>query len=154
MIRRGALFFLICIIGASSFGCAQLVSGLRRDLDEAESYDAPVIGGRWTEQGVLSEAPPNSDQYYGSGRGDRVPAGERGVRDMGSRSWVTPDSEEASVSSANTPVLEPLVRRQYKNGSRATRADFVDESPNEGSLWGGRHSVRQSRRRNRARCGA
>jgi flagellar basal body L-ring protein FlgH len=23
----------------------------------------------------------------------------------------------------------------YKNGNRATRADFIDESPNEGSLW-------------------
>ena len=36
---------------------------------------------------------------------------------------------------SNTPNLDPPTKRMYKNGMRATRADFVDESQNEGSLW-------------------
>ena len=44
-------------------------------------------------------------------------------------------SDDDQPNSDSDPVMEPNVRRQYKNGSRATRADFVDESQNEGSLW-------------------
>jgi flagellar L-ring protein FlgH len=133
-------------------GCAQVMGALRRDLDDSDPVaDAPpTTGGRWSEHGFLAPDLPeggSSDGRY-VGHSERGPASGNGGRSPGPRSWVSSDNaaanrrdamrgqgEEEEPNADTDPVLAPSVRRQYKNGSRATRADFVDESQNEGSLW-------------------
>ncbi len=137
--------------------CGQLMGNLRRDLDDSEPYMAasePVTGGRWTEKGFLNEEMPDGGYgrtpYASIGHSEREPASAPSSGFSGSQSWISPDAQEASrrdiyrsaetgeapaVSFSNTPDLEPSVKRKYKNGNRASRADFVDESQNEGSLW-------------------
>ena len=44
-------------------------------------------------------------------------------------------SRPSGLSSDTTPNLEPEIKRRYKNGSRATREDFMDQSQEDGSLW-------------------
>jgi flagellar basal body L-ring protein FlgH len=130
-------------------GCAKMMGALRRDLDDdpyAES--GPTVGGRFAERGFLSEDMAESgsmgDRYVG--HSERNPAsGAYGGRANGSP-WISADDRAANQrdamrgdddapNSGSHPSMDPAVRRQYKNGSRATRADFVDESQNEGSLW-------------------
>jgi flagellar basal body L-ring protein FlgH len=63
--------------------------------------------------------------------------------DGSSDQWVSP--AQASAAQRNTlrgsemysenPNLAPGPQRGYKNGFRATRADFIDDHPSEGSLW-------------------
>src|SRR5262249_13780865 len=93
----------------------------------------------------------SDDRYAMVGHAERGLASADRTFDSseGGRSWVTAERAEAnardrlrgtsddpSVTMSNTPNLDPPVRRMYKNGSRATRADFVDDGGNEGSLWG------------------
>jgi flagellar L-ring protein precursor FlgH len=135
-------------------GCAQLMGALRRDLDDGDAYSSapPTTGGRWAERGFLSEDMPEGgsvgDRYVG--HSERNPASGSYGRGAGGRSWVNSDNEDANrrdmargesgdddagPNANSTPNMDPGTRRQYKNGMRATRADFVDESQNEGSLW-------------------
>ncbi|OFZ52878.1 MAG: hypothetical protein A2428_01510 [Bdellovibrionales bacterium RIFOXYC1_FULL_54_43] len=135
-------------------GCAKLMGNMRRDLDDGEQeYSAPVIGGRWAERGFLAESMPeagSNDEYYAAvGHSERGPASTGYGDGISGRSWVAErydesrrdlyrengHQEDGMVSSSNTPNLDPPVKRIYKNGSRATRSDFIDESQNEGSLW-------------------
>jgi flagellar basal body L-ring protein FlgH len=123
--------------------CAQLVEGLRRDLDDdAPPMDSPTVGGRFPERGFLSDSGGD-----GSSSG-RSPASARAGSQTGSSgSWANGDSarrdqqrggddgEDDTANSGNTPVMKPSTQRNYKNGSRATADDFIDSSPNEGSLW-------------------
>ena len=132
-------------------GCAQLMGNLRRDLDDSDShsYNAPTVGGRWSERNMLGsdeQQPSTYDDHYAAvGHAERNPAGY-GLRSQASRrGWLDeptqeqPQAEEGEGSSetaySNTPSLPPSTRRLYKNGARATRNDFVDDSGNEGSLW-------------------
>ncbi len=142
-------------------GCAKLMGNMRRDLDDGEQeYSAPVIGGRWAERGFLAESMPeagpagsNDDYYAAVGHSERGPASTGYGDGVSGRSWVNERYDESRrdlyrenshqegghqdgmISSSNTPNLDPPVKRAYKNGSRATRSDFIDESQNEGSLW-------------------
>jgi flagellar basal body L-ring protein FlgH len=50
------------------------------------------------------------------------------------RGWDEDEGEQEPNPNTD-PVMDPPVKRQYRNGVRATRADFVDDSQNEGSLW-------------------
>jgi flagellar basal body L-ring protein FlgH len=133
------------------------LNNLRRDFDDGEVDQGPVTGGRWSERGFLSESTPEagngSDRNPVVGHSERGPAsdsktarreswvdGERGdsnARDAYRKSGddTAESNDELGVSVANTPNLIPATKHLYKNGNRATRADFVDESPNEGSLW-------------------
>ena len=133
-------------------GCSKIMGSLRRDLDDGQEAPAgPTVGGNWTERGLLSEN--NSDNpyvdRYAVGHSDRNPASDS--RGPGQPGWVNEDqyganrrdqrrardgdAEDGAPSYSNNPDVAPPTRRQYKNGNRATRADFVDESTNEGSLW-------------------
>lgn len=160
--KRAVLASLLAIVVAGS-GCAKLMAGLRRDLDDSDGY-APspyaTRGGTWSERGVLADEDeiPGSvyeDRYAVVGHAERSPASGRYGGGVERRTWISPahaednqrdryrgglsgeraaEDEEVASFSAN-PNVEPPTRRQYKNGYRATRADFVDESQNEGSLW-------------------
>lgn len=120
-------------------GCADLLSSLRRDTDAAD-WDQPTSGGMWAERGLL-----NDD---GSGRNPASDA-PRGYDGQAPRDWVSPGQDEASqvdryqgtgsssfgTTYSGNPNMPPTTRRMYKQGSRATRSDFVDEGTGEGSLW-------------------
>ena len=143
-------------------GCAQFMGRLRRDLDDGAQdgvYQGvptadPTTGGRWTEKGFLSEdmgeqGEPEPMYYNRLGHSERAPASVGGDPAAPiSSSWVTPEQLEKNrrdaqrglnavdaVNTAMTPNLAPPVKRQYKNGARATRDDFIDQSTSEGSLW-------------------
>jgi hypothetical protein len=153
--RRPLMALVLASLLTGLSGCAQLMGALRRDLDDGDAFlDAPpTTGGRWSERGFLSPDMPEGgsvgDRYVG--HTERGPASSGSSR--GRSSWLTPEHASANRRDAmrgrdeeeygddgeptphTDPVMEPSVRRQYKNGIRATRADFVDESQNEASLW-------------------
>lgn len=148
--RLISLFLLLSIVGVSTSGCAKLMGSLRKDLDDSEPYSPPTVGGIWSERGFLQQDAPEAYDSVGHAERGLASAGGYAAADA-RRSWVTPEDQDAArrnmarlngedegeggPSYANTPTLPPSVKRLYKNGNRATRADFVDESPNEGSLW-------------------
>ena len=109
-------------------GCSSLMGNLRRDFDDGENTAGPTVGGRWTERSVLGDE-------AGEAGGDR----SIGHQDRGPASTGSPNANEMAMSeevnSESAPSVAPPVKRQYKNGTRATKADFLDESQNEGSLW-------------------
>jgi flagellar basal body L-ring protein FlgH len=129
-------------------GCGSFMGNLRRDLDDSEPYSEPTYGGQWSERGMLSD--DGADRYAAVGHSERNPASAG--PEAGGAGWVSSDAADANardryrwqggdedqqaVTMSNTPNLSPPTKRMYKNGNRATRADFVDDAANEGSLWG------------------
>lgn len=138
------------VLGTSA--CSKMFGGLRRDLDDQQTPQQYTSGGQWPEHHFLDDDMAESGDYT---RYDAVGHSERSVASLtdgkapGDSNWVTPadqvTSQRETLRGANadgsppsfsaSPNLMPNVRRQYKNGQRATRADFVDDSQNEGSLW-------------------
>jgi flagellar basal body L-ring protein FlgH len=140
----------------SSAGCGKFLGNLRQDLDDGDHYAGePVSGGLYPEHGFLSreysEGGPYADRYAAVGHSERSPASMGRGGDVDQDSWISrdqasanardryrgvePDEEDDGAHAGYRPVMPPPVKRLYKNGARATRQDFVDESPNEGSLW-------------------
>jgi len=138
--RAAALVTLAVVL----CGCSQLLNGLRRDFSEDEYDSGPTTGGRFAEGGALTNS------YY-----DRYPS-EQGGGDRnaptanqlgGSASWMDDEQEErarrfsmrtgddGAPSYANRPTMTPSQKKLYKNGMRATRADFIDDAKDDGSLW-------------------
>lgn len=109
-------------------GCGQFLQNLRRstnpddDLDEKEEFPVAISTPDPTEGGVWQER--------------RALKGDRSQRD---RAPASQSSENAllpqEISASTVKSLLPGNRRLYKNGSRATKDDFVDQSQEEGSLW-------------------
>jgi flagellar basal body L-ring protein FlgH len=148
-VKRALPIAVSLIVAVTASSCAKLMGNLRRDLDDAEPYSSyqPTVGGAWTERGYLSEE--EDGPYSAVGHSERSPASVGGGR----HSWVSQSQREANrrdqyrgnaaaeegeggeTAYSNTPVMPPPVKREYKNGSRATRDDFVDEGASEGSLW-------------------
>lgn len=155
MRARATLLISLLLALICSSGCTQLMGGLRRDLDDSEAYAGPTVGGSWSERGLLNEEdnelePYEGNQYSAVGHSERAPASQGYDPGPGRRSWVTQndvasnrrdrmrgseDEEGGAPSYGDTPNYLPQTKRLYKNGHRATRADFIDESQNEGSLW-------------------
>lgn len=118
-------------------------SSLRKD-PYASWYnpEEPTSGGVWSERGLLDDETPESAYRMD---GDRAPASAGGgMADAGGDSWVSPDRADANRRDyfrGGPPAedgAEPAVAARkplFKRGNRATRADFVDESQSEGSLW-------------------
>lgn len=144
---RVALAGFLILATLSCTGCGSMLNHLRRDLDEPEYDPEPTFGGRWSERSFLrADRGPAGEESADSGKGGRAgswarPDSRRGARGgnadleaAGRDSLDSPDSEDAVRFSRNPDVAPPVVR-QYKNGPRATRADFLDESASEGSLW-------------------
>jgi len=154
-----ALVVSLVALATLSTSCAKFLGNLRRDLDDSDPNPqmadmGPTMGGRFAEAGFLGADLPDSG--YGAERPVNLNHGERGPasaydRERTARGWVSREQadanardryrhpggayEEEGLNSSNTPAMLPSVRRAYKNGSRATRADFMDESQSEGSLW-------------------
>jgi flagellar L-ring protein FlgH len=140
--------FTLSLLALGVVSCSKMMGGLRPDLDDQQMDSGPTQGGQWPEHGFLSQDMPEDP---GAARYNNVGHSERGIasdapQDANSP-WYTQDDANnnhrdalrgdgngAPAFSAN-PNMAPATRRQYRNGSRATAADFVDDSQNEGSLW-------------------
>lgn len=98
----------------------------------------PTVGGSYPEGQLMGD-----QNYYDEYRDGRSPAAAGSSQMKEAGTWVGPDEEAAEfrdaqrppISYAQSPNVDPKVLRQYKNGGRATRSDFVDDSQNESSLW-------------------
>lgn len=153
LLKKGAPILALLSLLAMT-GCGTLMGGLRRDLDDSVPEPAPPVFGGKFNQGFLSESMPEQgeyDRYSAVGHSERAPASTSYGGPLEGNSWVDPNAaddnrrdiwrgaedntDRGPANFSNTPSMRPAVKRQYKNGMRATRADFVDESPNEGSLW-------------------
>jgi flagellar L-ring protein precursor FlgH len=140
--------FALIVLALILVSCSKMMGGLRPDLDDQQTDTGPTQGGTWPEHGFLSQDMPEDP---GATRYNNVGHSERGIasdapQDANSP-WYTQDDANnnhrdalrgdgngAPAFSAN-PNMAPATRRQYRNGNRATAADFVDDSQNEGSLW-------------------
>jgi flagellar L-ring protein precursor FlgH len=137
-------FASIAIAAIALSSCGKLMTDLRKDLDDSEPYTYPTSGGRWTEAGFLGADMPETGgglgRYASVGHAERGPASVDLHGDGSQRSWVGENGARGSgegdtTSFSSSPNLSPQTKRNYKNGSRATRADFQDNAPGEGSLW-------------------
>ena len=130
------LILSIVVLACFATACGKPIA-LRPEWDDPDA-GAGTVGGRWTERGMLDtegrgpasaySTEPNSGRSWVGGS-----SSERTARDRyrgNERQW----SQDGNVANyADQPNLPPSVRRQYKNGLRATRADFTDDSSSEGS---------------------
>jgi flagellar basal body L-ring protein FlgH len=125
-------------------GCSQLMGGLRPDLNDEYKYEQePTSGGRFAEAGLLDEGrgrgPDSENGNVGHGERQGSP-GHIG----GEGTWLADGQDErnsarrpAASDDENAPQLaeRPVLQKKYKNGNRATRGDFVDDTKGDGSLW-------------------
>ncbi len=134
---------LLFALGSLS-GCAGIMGGLRPDLNDEYQYDRePVSGGRFSEASMLDEGryrDPASDETPGHSE-RRASSGRMG----GEGTWLADGEQERNMR--RRPVGEvdeegrlqladrPVMQKKYKNGARATKADFIDDSRSDGSLW-------------------
>ncbi|MDR3605886.1 MAG: flagellar basal body L-ring protein FlgH [Oligoflexia bacterium] len=127
-------------------GCSALSDLLKPDptggdpdeqpVAQSTPQSSPTIGGRWSERGFLDD---NGSGFKTAERGPSSIPAPYNTDSQQDRSTAARDNgspSPASPSYENTPNLAPPTKRLYKNGMRATRADFIDDSQNEGSLWG------------------
>lgn len=98
--------------------CA-LSGDLRQDLDDQPPAVEPTFGGVWPERSLL-EDPVTGDQMKSVGHSDRGLASEEGM---------------VSPTYSQSPNQAPMDRDAYRYEPRATKRDFVDNAPAEGSLW-------------------
>jgi flagellar basal body L-ring protein FlgH len=124
---------VVLVLAVFNVSCGNFIQNLRKGLDEPDSIQAeqfaedsdPTYGGNWSERGYLSRE---------ATRGNRSPASQSELNDDDARGgWSS--TRSSPISTSTVPNLEPESRKNYKNGSRATRDDFVDQSQEEGSLW-------------------
>ncbi len=126
---------LLVIVLFSGVSCSKFLGSLRKDLDDTPPRYEPTVGGVWPEGGMLE------DPYAAVGHVERSPAGMVPSGAGGPQSWVSGDQLDANrrdqvrPSYGQNPNMPPATKRLYQEGARATRADFVDSSSNEGSLW-------------------
>ncbi len=134
---------LLFALGGLS-GCGTIMGGLRPDLDDQNQFDRePTMGGRFSEGSMLDEGryrSPADDETVGhserrasegrlGGQGTWLEAGED---DRLSRRRPSEElDEDGKIRLAERPVMQ----KKYKNGYRATKADFIDDSRSDGSLW-------------------
>lgn len=146
MIRPTRLLPLLLLLTTS---CAQLMGGLRRDLD-----DGYVADPRPTRGGLLADL-AEADEYsqYPQGGGYRAPASEAGRNSAQNGSWISRmGGELASRGPAsdaggdqrgqrgqddeyNEEDSAPARRQEPALSRRATRSDFIDGAEDAGSLW-------------------
>jgi flagellar basal body L-ring protein FlgH len=131
-------------------GCANLMGSLRPDLTDQPQASGPTQGGQWPEHGFLADdlpENPDAERYAAVGHSERGTASVNDPASAAEAQWYTQNDatdlrrdayrgdQDGSPTFSSNPNMAPATKRQYRNGNRATRADFVDDSQNEGSLW-------------------
>ncbi len=141
--NRVPMIFLTVILSLlGGAGCSTMSGDLRSDLNDNLYPATPTMGGRWVEGGYLSEDMEGDamPSIYGERNQGRSLASAQNSYDpgYGGKSWA---QNQTPPLKTDGPLPPPNVRNQaqagnnaYKNGVRATRADFQDDA-NEGSLW-------------------
>lgn len=161
--RRDSLLLAMTLIFTGS-SCAKFMGALRRDLDDYPPepvYNAPeqpTVGGRWSEKGTLTDDLATGPGYYEDrnpypAHSERAPAssGGPGRGPEQQAAWISDEQQEANrrdqyrftgedpeqtqPTAGSLANLAPPIKRQYKSGNRATKADFLDDNPADGSLW-------------------
>jgi flagellar basal body L-ring protein FlgH len=130
-IRTGQLLLLPVLFSLAA--CSSLMGSLRRDFDDQQFLEEPVSGGRFSERGLLDSEEDYADSPYDTQVGHLD-------RSIAASEVSEADDDESAKFSRNTMGSRgdrpPTIKRKYRNGQRATRADFVDDAnQNEGSLW-------------------
>lgn len=137
-LKQMATIALAAALGMATSSCTKMMGGLRRDFDDridVPPYE-PTYGGQARESGFLDTP----------GHADRSPASAESQRDPVQAMWATPENYQPTVQREaplqNVPPNSdqiadflPTTQRQYTLGHRATKKDFRDDNPNEGSLW-------------------
>ena len=119
---------------------------LRRDLDDTPPPYQPTVGGIWPEKSAMN--PPSQQNpytYVGHNERARGQAMRNEMQDQAQNlergaEWSSGEKIGAIRKQASKFDIpdggENWGGKKYKNGQRATRADFRDDAPNDGSLWG------------------
>lgn len=148
ILRKIGLGLAIILSGVCFSACSMLSGDVKRDLNEMPLNQGPTTGGRWSERGILdqeeasSRAPrmfdgrrPSSGQLA-AGASEGHEAYSQYMARERARGRMSEDELE-NLGYQNTPNLPPgSAAKAFKNGFRASRADFQDDSVNEASLWG------------------
>lgn len=126
---------LIFLALASLSGCSEMMGNLRPDLDDSDPYRAsgPTVGGRWSERQMLDDR-YGEDRYGAVGHSERNPASVP-LNGEGTSDGAEDPESQGQPTYSSSSYMDPPTRRFYKNGARATRSDFVDDSGSDGSLW-------------------
>lgn len=138
---------LLLLISLNLFsGCAEMVSTLRRDFEPRERHpkSTATYGGPMAEGGFLAET--MGEAGYSDNNEEPMEEARRGLAssseesdERNSRADREEQAEGRVQKSSGSSKLDFAEsnsgRVLYKKGMRATRFDFIDESPNEGSLW-------------------
>jgi flagellar basal body L-ring protein FlgH len=143
----GAKSIWLAVLAASLLiafsGCSQIMGGLRPDLNDEYRYEKePTGGGRFAEGGLLDAERGRGPDSEAPGHSERRPtAGRMG----GQGSWLQEGDDDRNAlrrpapaeGDEETPPLaaRPQMLKKFKNGIRATRDDFIDDSRSDGSLW-------------------
>lgn len=161
MKRRLVQLFTALFMLLSMTACSGLFGSLRSDYDEDQMANQDgSSGGMWPERGILDGEDPDSNSSYDYIANDRDPANSR-YQPLDSRgSWLQGEQTASNrrdeyrkyVAEGDGEVRDGYAQAQmtvgqypqagdeyvskkiYKNGGRATRKDFQDDS-GEGSLW-------------------
>lgn len=118
--------FALLAVSSQLMSCGHFLESLRRGVDE-QPEEVGTVGGRWHERGYLYQ--------------DRAPASAGGAQAEGGETWVSGNQNSQRDALRGTPTYSenpnvlPSGAGSYRNGFRATRADFIDDKPSEGSLW-------------------
>ena len=133
MIRILGLLLVLLTTSLLTTSCGSIVKGLRPDVDDtyASQDNSPTSGGRWAEAGMLNDDQQGYRNSPGplGGQGSWIQSSDSNAN----RAYVSTNAQDVSYS--NTPNYMAGQRRNYKNGQRATRADFIDDVKVDGSLW-------------------
>jgi flagellar basal body L-ring protein FlgH len=127
---------LAMIAALLSSACAQLKGNMRDDVAGPNAGDRETSYGRFPEGNWVDDpGPPGRGLASGNGVGY---APRR-------TTWVTQDSFDAAQRDRQRSPASEIQRVQqaqgmpgapaFKNGNRATKDDFIDDAPSEGSLW-------------------
>lgn len=159
--NRIVLLLLMATVMATLSGCSGMLGGLRSDYDEERALNQEgSSGGMWPERGILGGEDPDANSSYDYIANERDPASARYQPYDSRGTWVQGDEMAAGrrdeyrryVAEGDGEVRDGYAQAQmtigqapgagddyvskkiYKNGGRATRKDFQDDT-GEGSLW-------------------
>jgi flagellar basal body L-ring protein FlgH len=119
---------LFCTL-VSLAGCSSLFGNLRPDFDDGYANE-PTTGGRHSEAGQLGGG------YYAEGRMGGQGSWMDDANENRARQFNTRNGgDQQNLAYSNAPSVNSAQKQLYKNGERASKSDFIDDTKNDGSLW-------------------
>lgn len=151
----------VATLTLQTLACGKILKNLRKDSDEFDTAaQGPTVGGVWPERSLIGSS-ELGDRIPAGYQSEVENMSENEIRAQG-KSWVDQQAQDsnmrdrmrgaanaedlqngigdplAALNSSNAANVYTGQKRKYKNGPRASRADFIDdEGPAQaGSLWG------------------